>query len=196
MTHRFSELTFTPAVKSMQMHFGSSERMQQLVERMPDFDQLGERESNFIADRDSFYMSSISESGWPYIQHRGGEKGFLHVISAKRIAFANFSGNAQYQSLGNINHNNKVSLFLVDYPNKRRLKILGRARTYFLNDLSTDLVAVFDKALSKKDSRVKIESVVEIELDAFDWNCPQHLTPRFSEAQLLELGLIKQGDIK
>lgn len=192
MAHRFTELTFTPSVQRVQKHFGSYEKMQQLSSRMPDFDCLSERECDFIKQRDSFYMATVSENGWPYIQHRGGQIGFLQIISAKRLAFANYSGNSQYQSLGNLIQSEKVALFLVDYPNKRRLKLLGRAQTHFLSDLPDELVKVVEDCVVQQS----IESVIEIELDAFDWNCPQYLTPRFSEEQLLALGVINQGDLK
>jgi predicted pyridoxine 5'-phosphate oxidase superfamily flavin-nucleotide-binding protein len=191
MAHRFSELTFTPAVESIQQHFGSFEKMQQMRGRMPDFDRLRERECAFISQRDSFYMATVSENDWPYIQHRGGPLGFLQIINDRCLAFANYRGNSQYQTLGNSTHNNKVALFLVDYANKRRLKILGRMRIHFLDDLSERLKPVMDYCSEKE----RVESIIEIELEAFDWNCSQYLTPRFSEEQLLELGVIKQGDL-
>ena len=190
MAHRFSEITFTPSVEEAQKQFGSYEQMQRVRKRMPDFNRFTERESNFIALRDSFYLASISESGWPYIQHRGGEKGFLKVLSSDRLAFANLSGNAQYQSIGNLQQNEKVSLFLTDYPNRRRLKILGRATTYVAHSAPEQLQALSHSTNPKH----KIEAIIEIHLDAFDWNCPQHLTPRFTLDELLDHGIIHTGE--
>jgi len=190
MAHRFSELTFTPAVEAAQRKFGSFETMQSLRQRLPDFDRLGERERHFIGQRDSFYLATISESGWPYIQHRGGEPGFLRILSETRLAFANYVGNRQYQSLGNISHQENVSLFLVDYPNKRRMKLLGKAKFYLLTDLPEQLQGVFGKDVAQK----KVESIVQIDLEAFDWNCPQHLTPRFSEQEWLDKINLTEGN--
>ena len=190
MAHRFSELTFTPAVEPAQRKFGSFETMQSLRQRLPDFDRLGERERHFIGQRDSFYLATISESGWPYIQHRGGEPGFLRILSETRLAFANYVGNRQYQSLGNISHQENVSLFLVDYPNKRRMKLLGKAKFYLLTDLPEQLQEVFGKDVAQE----KVESIVQIDLEAFDWNCPQHLTPRFSEQEWLDKINLTEGN--
>ncbi len=190
MGHRFSELTFTPAVEAAQRKFGSFDSMQSLRLRLPDFDRLSDKERYFIGQRDSFYLATISESGWPYIQHRGGEPGFLTVISETRLAFANYVGNRQYQSLGNISHQENVSLFLVDYPNKRRLKLLGKAKFYLLTDLPEQLQGVFGKDVAQE----KVESIVQIDLEAFDWNCPQHLTPRFSEQEWLDKVNLTEGN--
>lgn len=192
MAHRFSDLTFTPSVEAMQRRFGSFEKMRELREKLPDFDHLNMRERNFIQERDSFYLATVSESGWPYIQHRGGVRGFLRVISSQVLAFANYAGNKQYQSLGNIAYHDKISLFLVDYPNKRRLKLLGKASIYVLAELPEHLLSV----VSQTDEKETIESIVEIQLEAFDWNCSQHLMPRFSEEQWLEREDLIQGDIK
>lgn len=192
MAHRFSDLTFTPSVEAMQRRFGSFEKMRELREKLPDFDHLNTRERSFIQERDSFYLATVSESGWPYIQHRGGVRGFLRVISSQVLAFANYAGNKQYQSLGNIAHHDKVALFLVDYPNKRRLKLLGNASIYVLAELPEHLLSV----VSQTDEKETIESIVEVHLEAFDWNCSQHLMPRFSEEQWLEREDLTQGDIK
>lgn len=192
MAHRFSDLTFTPSVEAMQRRFGSFEKMRELREKLPDFDHLNTRERDFIQERDSFYLATVSESGWPYIQHRGGVRGFLRVISSQVLAFANYAGNKQYQSLGNMAYHDKIALFLVDYPNKRRLKLLGNASIYVLAELPEHLLSV----VSQTDEKETIESIVEIQLEAFDWNCSQHLMPRFSEEQWLERENLIQGDIK
>jgi len=176
MAHRFSDITFTESVLEMQKRFGSFEQSDMVRHRMPDFDQFTAREAGFIHARDSFYMASVGEEGWPYIQHRGGQPGFLRVLDQDTLAFVNFSGNGQYQSLGNFLKNNKVALFLMDYPNRRRLKILGRAQ----------LLSVEEHALLGADplpDEAKAESFIHIKLEAFDWNCSKHITPRFTEAE-------------
>lgn len=177
MAHRFSEVTFTPNVESMQSDFGTYEQAQKVRERMPNFDTFRERERDFIEARDSFYMASTSEDGWPYIQHRGGEAGFLSVVDDHTLIFANYSGNGQFQSLGNLQGNEKVALFLMDYAHKRRLKILGRALVHKTDALPEQFMAFEDK---------QAESYIEITLEAFDWNCSQHITPRWTQYEINE----------
>ena len=135
----------------------------------------------FIAARDSFYVASVSETGWPYVQHRGGPTGFLRVIDDKTLAFADFRGNRQYISLGNINANDRVALFLMDYPNRRRLKIYARAE---VRDLAAD--PALAEQLMTPGYRAKLERAFVLHLQAFDWNCSQHITPRFTEAEIDE----------
>lgn len=183
MTHRFSELTFTSSVIRMQEHFGTASNSLAVRERMPEFDAFSLREIEFIQARDSFYMASVSENGWPYIQHRGGEIGFLKVVDEKSLAFVNYSGNGQYQSLGNLSHDNRVALFLMNYAQKRRLKILGTTELFSLDILPEELEKIKSDMLTSD----RIESVMKIHLEAFDWNCPQHITPRYTEAELAEL---------
>lgn len=182
MGHRFSEITFTPSVVATQTLFGSQQQAAIVRQRMPAFEQLGERERSFIAARDSFYMATVTETGWPYIQHRGGKKGFLQVIDPQMLAFANFAGNGQFQTLGNLGAETKVALFLMDYPNRRRLKILGHAEFYLPDQLPNDLLLG-----SIQDPEHTSESVVLIRLDAFDWNCSQHIMPRYSHTEFEEL---------
>jgi ferredoxin-NADP reductase/predicted pyridoxine 5'-phosphate oxidase superfamily flavin-nucleotide-binding protein len=142
---------------------------------------LGEREASFISARDSFYIASVSETGWPYVQHRGGPPGFVRVIDERTIGFADFSGNRQYVSVGNVKKDDRVSLFFMDYPNQTRLKLLGRVRLIApqeaerLADLGVD------------DYPAHVERGFLIHIEAFDWNCPQHITPRFTESQMLAL---------
>ena len=142
---------------------------------VPERDPLGEAEARFIADRDSFYMGSVSEHGWPYVQHRGGPKGFLKVLDPATIAFADYRGNRQLLSTGNLNVNNRVSLFLMDYKNRERLKILGYAR---VEDVQGNAALV--ERLTQGDMRNKVERVVTIEVVSYDWNCPKYITPRYS----------------
>lgn len=133
----------------------------------------------FIGERDSFYMASVSESGWPYVQHRGGPPGFLKVIDEVTLAFADYRGNRQYISVGNVDADDRVALILVDYPRRARLKILAHAERLAL-DADADLLAkVMDGGY-----RAKPERIFKLRLAAFDWNCPQHITPRFTEAEI------------
>ncbi|MBU1212787.1 MAG: pyridoxamine 5'-phosphate oxidase family protein [Alphaproteobacteria bacterium] len=129
MGHKFAEIAFTDTVKSVQQAMGSRSGYARREGGDVDFNvRLGPSEAQFIAERDSFYMATVSETGWPYVQHRGGPKGFLRVLDEKTLGFADFSGNRQYVSVGNLKTDDRVSLFLMDYPNRTRLKVLGRAR--------------------------------------------------------------------
>jgi len=139
-------------------------------------DVLTEREAEFIAARDSFYIASVTEGGWPYIQHRGGPAGFLKRIAGNRIGFADFQGNRQFLSTANLAADDRVALFLMDYPNRRRLKLIGHAAT---SDDPADVAA-----LSSPDYPAQPERAFVIDIVGFDWNCPQHITPRFTEAEI------------
>ncbi len=141
-------------------------------------DRLGPDEAAFIGARDSFYIASVGETGWPYIQHRGGPKGFLRILDETTIGFADFSGNRQYVSVGNIAGDDRVSLFLMDYPSRTRLKILGRATLVGLEDAAT-----LEK-LIVPGYRARVERGLKIAVAAFDWNCPQHITPRYTLEEL------------
>ncbi len=135
----------------------------------------------FIAERDSFYIASVSETGWPYVQHRGGPRGFLKVVDDRTLAFADYSGNRQYISTGNVAANSRACLFLMDYPRRTRLKIYAHAEVLTL-DAEPDLTQM----LSPQGYRARPERLFRLRLDAFDWNCPQHITPRFTEAEITE----------
>ena len=135
----------------------------------------------FIAERDSFYMATVSETGWPYIQHRGGPTGFVRIIDEKTIGFADFAGNRQYVSVGNLQTDDRVSLFFMDYPNQTRLKLLGHARLIEAGD------AKLLERLQVPDYGARIERGMVITIEGYDWNCPQHITPRFTEAQVLSM---------
>jgi predicted pyridoxine 5'-phosphate oxidase superfamily flavin-nucleotide-binding protein len=137
MGHKFAELAFTPNVKAEQTGRGSRRAYERFELSEDHHDVLGPQESAFISMRDSFYMATVSETGWPYIQHRGGPVGFLKVLDEKTIGFADFRGNRQYISVGNLKSDDRVSLFLMDYANKARLKILGRARIVDASDQET-----------------------------------------------------------
>jgi len=195
MGHRFAEIAFTDSVREVQQQLGSRVGYASL-DGGEDFNNLlSEREASFISARDSFYMASVSETGWPYVQHRGGPAGFVRIIDAQTIGFADFSGNRQYVSVGNLRKDDRVSLFFMDYPNRTRLKLLGRVR--LVGDDEPELLA----QLEQDDYRAVVERGFVIQIEAFDWNCPQHITPRYTDADieatvaplLQELNALKAG---
>ena len=175
MAHNFGSLVFTPVIKALQERHGSRRQYARLEKSGASPDRLGRRESEFIAERDSFYLASVGETGWPYVQHRGGPRGFLKGIDERTIAFADFSGNKQFISAGNLKTDNRVALILVDYPGQARLKILGRAEILEGGDAREWIERVRDPGY-----KAVIERVFVIRVEAFDWNCPQHITPRFT----------------
>jgi uncharacterized protein len=179
MTHRFADIAFTQGVREHQARLGVASRNEKMQALGGPNDRIGPAEAEFIGARDSFYLASVSETGWPYVQHRGGPAGFLRVLDDKTLGFADFRGNAQYVSVGNLHHDNRVSLILMNYPAKQRLKILGRAQLVEVND-DEALIA----RLESPDYRARIERALIISVEAFDWNCPQHITPRFTESEV------------
>jgi len=180
MSHRFADIAFTGAVKATQEQYRSRAQNEHLQRAGAPHDALGDAEAAFIAERDSFYMATVSETGWPYVQHRGGPPGFLKVLEPRRLAFADFRGNTQLISAGNAASNDRVSLILMDYRNRQRLKLLGRLRFEDANRAHAEMV----KAVQLPEYRGRVERLAVIELEAFDWNCPQHITPRFTEAEV------------
>jgi predicted pyridoxine 5'-phosphate oxidase superfamily flavin-nucleotide-binding protein len=180
MSHRFADIAFTGAVKAVQEQYRSRSQNERLQQTGAPHDALGDAEAAFIAERDSFYMATVSETGWPYVQHRGGPPGFLKVLGTKRLAFADFRGNTQLISAGNAEANDRVSLILMDYRHRQRLKLLGRIRFEEVGRANADIV----KAVQLPQYRSRVERVGVIEVEAFDWNCPQHITPRFTEAEV------------
>ena len=178
MGHRFAEIAFTPAVRTVQAAAGSRDAYARMDEGEGSNYLLSEYEAGFIGARDSFYMASVSETGWPYVQHRGGPAGFMKVLDARRIGFADYSGNRQYVSTGNFTKDDRVALFFMDYPNRTRLKVLGRVQLVGLDDVQTLA------QLEDDDYRAPVERGIVITVEAFDWNCPQHITPRFTEADV------------
>jgi uncharacterized protein len=178
---RFRSLLFTPNVKAIQTKQGSRAAYAR-GEHEGDTtnpDPLGEEEAAFLAERDSFYMASIGESGWPYVQHRGGPKGFVRVLDPNTIGFADFRGNRQYISLGNLSHDDRAALIFVDYPAKSRLKLLGHVR---MINAADDGVLLQRLAVPGYDA--KIERGMVIQVEGLDWNCPQHITPRYTKQQV------------
>lgn len=180
MAQAFAEITFTPAVKAAQARHGSRESYARLeAETAPRRDRLGAKERQFIMERDGFYQATVNEDGWPYVQHRGGPAGFLKVLDERTLGYANFSGNRQYLSVGNLSANDRVSLILIDHANRRRLKLWGRVR---LVDVAHDPLLI--ESLADPAYPAQIEHAVIISVEALDWNCPQHITPRFTLAEI------------
>jgi hypothetical protein len=178
MSYKFLELASTPSVQAAQEANGSR-KMWQGLETDRAFDRFTEDEAAFIAARDSFYIASVSESGWPYVQHRGGPPGFLKILDETTLGFADFRGNRQYFTVGNVAANDRVALILMDYTNRKRLKILAHVET---RDLANDPTLAATLALPSY--KAKVERAILLHLETFDWNCPQHITPRFSAAEL------------
>lgn len=178
MARSFGAIAFTDAVKALQTKNGSRSAYARM-EKNGYTDGLTENEMDFIAQRDSFYMASIGENHFPYIQHRGGPKGFLKVLDAGRIGFVDFSGNKQYISVGNLVTNQNVALIMVDYPSRSRLKILAKAEIVELKD-NPALFALLDTG----DDKNKPERMMVLHVEAYDWNCPQHITPRYTLAEI------------
>jgi predicted pyridoxine 5'-phosphate oxidase superfamily flavin-nucleotide-binding protein len=178
MSHKFSTLTFTPSVKEVQTEMGSRNAGEMLNKRGAPNDRLGPDEKYFISLRDGFYMATVSETGWPYIQFRGGPAGFLHVLDDNTIAFADVTGNRQYISTGNLRVNPRVALFLMDYPTQSRLKILGEAEIISWQDAGD-----WRNSLPLPQSG-RPERIFCIHAEAFDWNCPQHIPQRFTLEEL------------
>jgi hypothetical protein len=176
MAAKFQELATTPSVAEAQKHYYGKSRPAMTA---PGPDLLTDDEIAFIRARDSFYMATVSETGWPYIQHRGGPTGFLHVLGPSSLAFADYKGNRQLLSTGNVAAGDRVALFLMDYPQQTRLKILGHARVEDARQ-RPELVA----QLAEPDLRPGVERLFFIDVVSFDWNCPQHITPRYTAEDL------------
>lgn len=184
MRHRYLEIASTPSVEAARTHYGSAGQWAPAEAPASPGDparnqRLGAAERAFIAARDGFYLASVSETGWPYVQFRGGPAGFLRVMDERTLGYADFRGNRQYITTGNVQANDRVSLFMMDYAHQRRLKIFGRMR---VNDTGED--PSLREQLAVPGYAGRIERLVRITIEAFDWNCPQHITPRFTEAEL------------
>lgn len=176
MAEKFLELLITPSVaKAQAQYFGHSQAIPGGARR----DALTDDEAQFIATRDSFYMATVSESGWPYMQHRGGKPGFLHVVNPTTLAFADYKGNRQMLTTGNLAANDRVCLFLMDYPQRTRLKILGHARVEDARQ-HPELVAKF----ATPDVQRIVERIFLIDVVSFDWNCPKYITPRYTVTEI------------
>jgi uncharacterized protein len=180
----FAEIAFTPAVQAVQSAHGSRAAYSRMQSASPS-EGLGVREAEFLSRADSFYMATVGETGWPYVQHRGGPRGFIKVISPTRLAFAEFRGNRQYVSAGNASRNDRVAVIVMDYARQQRLKLLGHLRFEQAGAAAPGLVA----AVALPGYKARVERIAVIEVEAFDWNCPQHITPRYT---LEELALLER----
>lgn len=180
MSYGFLDIAITPSVRAAQEEMGVAHLWEDFRGDRAS-DRFSRSEEAFIAQRDSFYIASVSETGWPYVQHRGGPRGFLKVIDERTLAFADYSGKRQYISTGNVAANSRTCLFLIDYPRRTRLKIYAHSEV-----LALDADAELTEKLSPQGYRARPERLFRLRLDAFDWNCPQHITPRFTEAEITE----------
>ncbi len=178
---RFGAIAFTPSVKAVQACMSSRSAYARMETGARSRDAIGDDERAFLAARDSFYIATVGEGRWPYIQHRGGPKGFVRVLGPNTIGFADYRGNRQYISVGNLANNDRVALIFVDYPNRARLKVLARARLITSAD-DPDTLA----KLASHDYRESIERGFVLEVEGLDWNCPQHIVPRYTEDEIAE----------
>jgi predicted pyridoxine 5'-phosphate oxidase superfamily flavin-nucleotide-binding protein len=178
MAYGFMDIALTPAVRRAQAEMGA-DRLWSDFKGHREFDRFSASETAFIAKRDSFYMASVSETGWPYVQHRGGPPGFLKVLDDRTLAFVDYRGNRQYISTGNLAENDRICLFLIDYPARARLKIYARAEK-----LALDADPVLTAEVTDGDYGAKAERIFRLKLEAFDWNCPQHIVPRYTQAEI------------
>lgn len=178
MAKNFAEIAFSDAVKALQEKHGSRKGYERM-EKFNIVDGLSENEMGFISNRDSFYLASIGEKNFPYIQHRGGPKGFVKVLDKNTIGFIDFSGNKQYISVGNFATNNNVALIMMDYPGRARLKIFAKAEIIELKD-NPELLSKLDLG----EHQFRPERMMLFHIEAFDWNCPQHITQRFTVKEI------------
>jgi predicted pyridoxine 5'-phosphate oxidase superfamily flavin-nucleotide-binding protein len=176
MAKKYLQLVLTPAVqRAQEKYFGKHK----VVENAPETDALTTDEAGFLASRDSFYVATVSETGWPYVQHRGGPPGFVKVLGPDLIGFADFKGNCQLVSTGNLDVTDRVALFMMDYPHRTRLKLLGHARVLDARE-HPELV----DQLAPESLRSKVQRLFLIQVISYDWNCPQYITPRFTAAEV------------
>lgn len=175
----FGSLVFTPVVKKLQERYGSRQQYERMKNTGASRDHFTSFEIEFLAERDSFYWATVGSTGWPYVQHRGGPKGFLKVIDSQTLALADFRGNKQFISAGNLLTDNRVAMILVDYPQQARLKILGRVEV-----LDGDKAAPWIQRVQTPGYKAVIERVFVVHMEAYDWNCPQHIIPRYTAEEI------------
>ncbi len=184
-----SDIAFTDTVKNIQKRKGSRDTYAHMEQRGSWQDTVTKQLADFIAERDSFYMATVNSDGQPYIQHRGGPKGFLKVIDDHTLGFADFKGNRQYISYGNLEENNKVCLFFMDYPNRTRIKLWGTS------EVKEDDEALI-KSLSVTDYKGQVERAFIIHVEAWDRNCPQHIVPRYTKQEIRDLDVCQNCEPK
>lgn len=175
----FGSLVFTPVVKKLQERYGSRQQYERMQKSGASHDHFTPFEVDFLAERDSFYWATVGATGWPYVQHRGGPKGFLKVIDDHTLALPDFRGNKQFISTGNLLTDNRVAMILVDYPHQARLKILGR-----VDVLEGEKADAWLDRVRVPGYKAIIERVFVIHVEAYDWNCPQHITPRYTAEEI------------
>jgi uncharacterized protein len=180
MSYGFLDIGATPSVRAAQARMGS-DRLWQDFKGDRAFDKFTPDEVAFIAERDSFYMATVSETGWPYVQHRGGPRGFLKVLDEKTLAFADYRGNRQYISVGNLAGDDRAALILMDYAGRARLKIYAHVEA-----MPLDADPALAELVGAPGYKARPERILLLHLEAFDWNCPQHITPRFTEAEIAQ----------
>jgi hypothetical protein len=188
MTNPYTDIAFTPSVKRAQDFMGTRASNARLEASESERGRIGPNEAAFLAERDGFFLASVGETGWPYVQFRGGPAGFLHVLDERTIAWADFRGNRQYISVGNLTSEGdagaeeqpgKVAIIAVDWAHRRRIKLFGQARI-----VTGDEDPALLETLAVGDYRALVERAIVVRLEGFDWNCPQHITPRFTEAEI------------
>ena len=177
----FGSLVFTPVVKKLQERYGSRHQYKRMEASGHGNDEFTTFEIDFLIERDSLYRATIGSAGWPYVQHRGGPKGFIKVIDGRTLAFADFRGNKQFISTGNLLTDNRVAMIFVDYPQQARLKILGR-----VDVLDGEKMTPWLQRVTIPSYRAVIERVFLIHMEAYNWNCPQHITPRYTAEEIRE----------
>ena len=175
MANKFHEIAFSDAVKAVQERYGTRRHYAKFESGAQTNDRIGDAETDFIESRDGFYLGTANDDGQPYIQFRGGQPGFLRVLDEQAVGFADFRGNLQYISVGNASANNKVAMFLMDYANRRRLKIFGEIEFHEASD-RPDLIG----KLADPSYNAKIERAAVIHVTGLEWNCPQHITPKYT----------------
>jgi hypothetical protein len=181
MPHTFAKTMFSESARKLQERFGSRATYERMANSGSSEQELGLAEAEFIAARDSFYIATVTPDGWPYVQHRGGPKGFLKALDEKTLAFADYSGNKQYISTGNLTVNDRVALFLMDYPNRTRLKIIGHAKW-----IEPGADPEIEARVLPPGHRTRVERIFVVNVVGFDWNCNQHITPRYSREEIAE----------
>lgn len=177
MALKYLTTALTPSVRAAQAHYYGGARQ---LPTAPERDDFTAEETDFIAARDSFYLATVTEDGWPYVQHRGGPPGFLKVLGPNQLGFADFGGNRQLVSTGNLTASDRVALFLMDYPRKERLKLLGHVRVLDAREHPE----LADQLTPAPELRNTVERLFLIDVIAFDWNCPKYIAPRFTEAEI------------
>jgi predicted pyridoxine 5'-phosphate oxidase superfamily flavin-nucleotide-binding protein len=171
---------FTPTVSELQSRAGSRASYERAAARAGDADGLGPHERQFLQTADHFFLASVGESGWPYVQHRGGPPGFIHVLEPKRIGYAEFRGNQQFISVGNVAADPRASILVMDYAHQARLKLIGRLTFFAVNDAGPDL----RNRLVHANYPGRVERIALFDVEGFDWNCPQHIVPRYTAEEI------------